>query len=214
LLLKVPSHHCLLQLTDNASWRGTPGEYVVLCNHYLHTLGSLLNCEYHVNATTNTAVLQRLDSAKSYLVYIKMCNEEKMCGPDSEPYIIKERQGGLTMYVCVGGWRSLSSCFLKGVTIKYMSVKKSTQLKLTRETKLPQHPQELSQQPSWYIVPFVVTLTTQESYDTHGLLIAHLISSSPRPLFQSEASVVHNHSYENEFNLHVNEISFSYELGY
>ena len=29
------------------------------------------------------------------------------------------------------------------------------------------------------------------------------------PLFQSDHS--HNHSYENEFNLHVNEISFSYE---
>ena len=27
----------------------------------------------------------------------------------------------------------------------------------------------------------------------------------------SKPSLVHNHSYENEFNLHVNEISFSYE---
>ena len=26
-----------------------------------------------------------------------------------------------------------------------------------------------------------------------------------------KAGLVHNHSYENEFNLHVNEISFSYE---
>ena len=26
-----------------------------------------------------------------------------------------------------------------------------------------------------------------------------------------KARLVHNHSYENEFNLHVNEISFSYE---
>jgi hypothetical protein len=82
-------------LANNASWHGTPGEYVVLCNYYLRTLGSLPNCEYHVPATANRAVLQRLDSAKSYLVYIKMCNEEKMCSTDGEPHVIKELQGGL-----------------------------------------------------------------------------------------------------------------------
>ena len=46
-------------------------------------------------ATANRAVLQRLDSAKSYLVYIKMCNEETVCSTDGEPHIIKELQGGL-----------------------------------------------------------------------------------------------------------------------
>ena len=91
-------------MADNASWHGTPGEYVVLCNHYLHTLGPLPNCEYHVDAMSNRAVLQRLDTAKSYLVYIKMCNEEKMCSPDGEPYIIKELQGGSRMCVCVCVW--------------------------------------------------------------------------------------------------------------
>ena len=105
LLLKVSSHHCFLQLADNASWRGTPGEYVVVCKYYLLTLGSLPNCEYHVDATSNRVVLQKLGSAKSYLVYIKMCNKENVCGPGSEPHIIEKIQGGSRMCVCllVGG---------------------------------------------------------------------------------------------------------------
>ena len=86
---------CSFQLSDNASWRGTPSEYVVLCNYYLWTLGSLPNCEYYVPAMANRAVLPRLDSAKSYLVYIKMCNEETICSTNGEPHIIKELQGGL-----------------------------------------------------------------------------------------------------------------------
>ena len=94
LLLKVPFHHCLLQLADNASWRGTPGEYVILCDHYLRALGSSQNCEYHVDATSNRAVLQSLDSANSYLVYIRMCNKEKLCGTDGKPYTIEGLQGG------------------------------------------------------------------------------------------------------------------------
>ena len=42
-------------------------------------------------------------------------------------------------------------------------------------------------------------------------------SNSNRPFFElpkaslSKRGLVHNHSYENEFNLHVNGISFSYE---
>ena len=121
-------------MADSVSWRGTPGEYIVLCSYYLHTLGSLLNCEYHVNATSNSTVLQRLDTAKSYLVYMKMCNEEKMCSPDGEPYIVKILQGGLTMYVCVCvgvggrprvGGGGLSSC---------MSVKKLTHPNFTLNT--------------------------------------------------------------------------------
>lgn len=105
LLLKLSSHHCFLQLADNVSWRGTPGEYVVVCKYYLLKLGALPNCEYHVDATSNRVVLQKLFSAKSYLVYIKMCNKEKLCGPGGEPHIIKKIQGVSRMYVCllVGG---------------------------------------------------------------------------------------------------------------
>jgi len=87
-------------LADNASWRGTPGEYIVQCIYYLHELGSLPNREYHVKATSNSTVLQRLDTAKRYLVYMAMCNEEKMCGPVGETYTIKKLEGGLAMYVC------------------------------------------------------------------------------------------------------------------
>ena len=36
-------------------------------------------------------------------------------------------------------------------------------------------------------------------------------SSCLKPLYQSDRGLVHNHSYENEFNLRVNEISFSCE---
>jgi len=84
------------ELADNAAWRGTPGEYVVVCKYYRLKLGALPNCEYHVDATSNRAVLQKLNSAKSYLVYIKMCNKEKLCGPVGEPHRIKKIQDNST----------------------------------------------------------------------------------------------------------------------
>ena len=43
-----------------------------------------------------------------------------------------------------------------------------------------------------------------------GVNILELISDKTLASL-SKRGLVHNHSYENEFNLHVNEISFSYE---
>ena len=40
-------------------------------------------------------VLQRLDSAKSYNVFIKMCNKEQFCSAGGEPYVVEELPGGL-----------------------------------------------------------------------------------------------------------------------
>lgn len=57
---------------------------------------------------------------------------------------------------------------------------------------------------SKYNVSFVVTLTTTESNVTHDLLIVHVLLS--------KRGLVLNNSCENELNLHVIEISFSYEL--
>ena len=42
--------------------------------------------------------------------------------------------------------------------------------------------------------------------DKYNSSISELPSASP-----SKRGLVYNHSYENEFNLHLNEISFSYE---
>ena len=90
---------------------------------------SLPNCEYHVDAKSNRTVLQRLDSASSYLVYTKMCNKENLCSPDGKPYIIKELQGESQecVCVCVGGgggeWSGLSSCYLKRMTIEFCTCK-------------------------------------------------------------------------------------------
>ena len=87
---------------------------------------SLPNCEYHVDAKSNRTVLQRLDSARSYLVYTKMCNKENLCSPDGKPYIIKELQGGSQECACVrpGGVGSgLSSCYLKRMTIEFCTCK-------------------------------------------------------------------------------------------
>ena len=87
--------HCFFQLAPNSSWHGTPGKHVVYCNYHYVRQGSLPDCEYHVDATSNRAVLPRLDSAKGYNVFIKMCNKEQICSAGGEPYMIKKLQGGL-----------------------------------------------------------------------------------------------------------------------
>ena len=85
----------MFQLAHNSSWHGTPDKHVVSCRHRYVSQGFLLDCEYQVDATSNRAVLQRLDSAKSYNVFIKMCNKEQFCSAAGEPYIVKEEpQGG------------------------------------------------------------------------------------------------------------------------
>ena len=94
-VLMILTSHCFFQLSRNSSWHGTPGKHVVCCNHHHVSQGSLLNCEYHVDATSNRAVLQRLDSAKSYNVFIKMCNKEQFCSAGGEPYVVEELPGGL-----------------------------------------------------------------------------------------------------------------------
>ena len=89
--------HCFFQLANNSSWHGTPGKHVVYCRHHHFNQGSL--SEFHVDATSNRAVLQRLDSAKSYNVYIKMCNKEQFCSPGGEQYVVgEELQGGSRKY--------------------------------------------------------------------------------------------------------------------
>ena len=54
-----------------------------------------------MDATSNRAVLQRLDSAKSYFVFIKMCNKEEFCSAGGEPFIItaEEPEGGFNKKV-------------------------------------------------------------------------------------------------------------------
>ncbi|KAL9978277.1 hypothetical protein ACROYT_G015776 [Oculina patagonica] len=78
------------KLADNVSWHGTPGHYIVYCRHHLFSLGSLPNCSYHVDATSNRTVLQGLNSADRYSVYIQMCNKEGKCSSPSEQYPVKE----------------------------------------------------------------------------------------------------------------------------
>ena len=83
-------------MSRNSSWHGTPGKHVVSCRHHHANQGPLPDCKYHVDATSNTAVLQRLDSAKSYNVYIRMCNKEHFCSAGVyPPYVIKELEGEL-----------------------------------------------------------------------------------------------------------------------
>ena len=84
--------HCFFQLAHNSSWHGTPGKHVVYCRHHHVSQGSFPVSEYHVDAASNTAVLQRLDSAKSYNVYIKMCNKEQFCSTGGEQYVVREEQ--------------------------------------------------------------------------------------------------------------------------
>ncbi|KAL9978321.1 hypothetical protein ACROYT_G015821 [Oculina patagonica] len=84
------------ELADNFSWHGTPGQYTVYCNHHVLSQGSVLNCRYHVDATSNRTVLQALKSADRYSVYIQMCNKEGKCSSPSEPYIVKEVKDNIT----------------------------------------------------------------------------------------------------------------------
>ena len=48
-------------------------------------------------------------------------------------------------------------------------------------------------------------------FGEEALLIVKVGNSELPKAFLSKRGLVHNHSYENEFNFHVNEISFSYE---
>ena len=83
-------------MSRNSSWHGTPGKHVVFCRYHHVNQGSPPDCEYHVDATSNRTVLQRLDSAKSYNVYIRICNKEHFCSSGGhKPYVVKELEGEL-----------------------------------------------------------------------------------------------------------------------
>ena len=54
-------------------------------------------CLYHTDAATNNTVLQHLNSADSYNVYVEMCNEEGLCSGRGKSYLV-EPEGGTYLY--------------------------------------------------------------------------------------------------------------------
>ena len=77
-----------------SSWKGTPGQYVLYTEYRLLSRKHLLKGKrtYNISASSNRTLLQRLNSADSYNVYIQLCNKEGKCSLRGSPYEIKPLQ--------------------------------------------------------------------------------------------------------------------------
>ena len=93
MIIHIYILHCSLQLADKSFWHGTPGNYIISCKYHIGQK-EVKNCHYSTDANSTRVVLQRLKSAYSYDVFLKMRNAEgKFNLAPSERYVVKKLQG-------------------------------------------------------------------------------------------------------------------------
>ena len=89
-----------------SSWKGIPGQYILYTEYRLLSRKDLLKGKhtYNVSASSNRTLLQRLNSADSYNVYIQLCNKEGKCSFRGSPYEIKPLQDSSSQASKGGGF--------------------------------------------------------------------------------------------------------------
>ena len=102
-----------------SSWKGTPGQYVLYTEYRLLSRKDLLKGKrtYNVSASSNRTLLQRLNSADSYNVYIQLCNKEGKCSFRGSPYEIKPLQDSSSQASKEGGFTAAQKGSIVGAVI-------------------------------------------------------------------------------------------------
>ena len=102
-----------------SSWKGTPGQYVLYIEYPLLSRKDLLKGKhtYNVSASSNRTLLQRLNSADSYNVYIQLCNKEGKCSFRGSPYEIKPLQDSSSQASKEGGFTAAQKGSIVGAVI-------------------------------------------------------------------------------------------------
>ena len=102
-----------------SSWKGTPGQYVLYTEYPLLSGKDLLKGKrtYNVSASSNRTLLQRLNSADSYNVYIQLCNKEGKCSSRGSPYEIKPLQDSSSQASKEGGFTAAQIGSIVGAVI-------------------------------------------------------------------------------------------------
>ena len=102
-----------------SSWKGTPGQYVLYTEYRLLSRKHLSkgNHTYNISASSNRTLLQRLNSADSYNVYIQLCNKEGKCSSRGSPYEIKPLQDSSSQASKEGGFTAAQKGSIVGAVI-------------------------------------------------------------------------------------------------
>ena len=102
-----------------SSWKGTPGQYVLYTEYRLLSRKHLSkgNRTYNISASSNRTLLQRLNSADSYNVYIQLCNKEGKCSSRGRPYEIKPLQDSSSQASKEGGFTAAQKGSIVGAVI-------------------------------------------------------------------------------------------------
>ena len=102
-----------------SSWKGTPGQYVLYTEYRLLSRKHLSkgNHTYNISASSNRTLLQRLNSADSYNVYIQLCNKEGKCSFRGSPYEIKPLQDSSSQASKEGGFTAAQKGSIVGAVI-------------------------------------------------------------------------------------------------
>ena len=102
-----------------SSWKGTPGQYVLYTEYRLLSHKHLLkgNRTYNISASSNRTLLQRLNSADSYNVYIQLRNKEGKYSFIGSPYEIKPLQDSSSQASKEGGFTAAQKGSIVGAVI-------------------------------------------------------------------------------------------------
>ena len=102
-----------------SSWKGTPGQYVLYTKYRLLSRKHLFkgNRTHNISASLNRTLLQRLNSADSYNVYIQLCNKEGKCSSRGSPYEIKPLQDSSSKASKEGGFTAAQKGSIVGAVI-------------------------------------------------------------------------------------------------
>ena len=102
-----------------SSWKGTPGQYVLYTVYRLLSRKHLSkgNHTYNVSASSNRTLLQRLNSADSYNVYIQLRNKEGKYSFIGSPYEIKPLQDSSSQASKEGGFTAAQIGSIVGAVI-------------------------------------------------------------------------------------------------
>ena len=104
---------------NQSSWKGTPGQYVLYTKYRLLSRKHLFkgNRTHNISASLNRTLLQRLNSADSYNVYIQLCNKEGKCSSRGSPYEIKPLQDSSSKASKEGGFTAAQKGSIVGAVI-------------------------------------------------------------------------------------------------
>ncbi|XP_068706707.1 uncharacterized protein [Montipora foliosa] len=137
------------KLVPDSSWKGTKYQYRISCEYHVPVgrkpLGN--KCLYHTDATTNNTVLQHLNTADTYNVYMEICNKEGLCSGRGKSYLVEPEEvlvqveqgqarevGGLTKTHIVGIAVTVTLVSILSAVLIYFS------WKWRRESRLPNTP--------------------------------------------------------------------------